>query len=242
MPTSKSKPGSALHEILAWASTRPDWQRDALRRIVVNGGIEEADLKDLERICRAKHNADTNNSPQVALKPLDKAHLPPTPGASESVSLVSIGELKHVNRLPSDQVVPFGPAPGLTVVYGDNGSGKSGYARVIKKACRARGVPPIIRANAFAPPATGKASSVIIFRVGGIDVPVTWTDGTSADPRLANVFAFDSFSAGHYVNEDGAAAFTPYGLDVLPTLSKTCDALRERSRGLRRHPFPGVHS
>ena len=191
MPTSKSKPGSALHEILAWASTRPDWQRDALRRIVVNGGIEEADLKDLERICRAKHIVDSSNGPAVAVEPLAKVHLPPTPGAAESVSLVSLGELKHVNRLPSDQVIPFGPAPGLTVVYGDNGSGKSGYARVIKKACRARGVPPIIRANAFAPPATVKASAVIIFRATGTNVPVTWTDGISSAPRLANVFVFD---------------------------------------------------
>lgn len=221
-------PASALHEILAWSDARPDWQRDALRRIVVKGGIDETDLKELERICRSKYKADTSNEPAIAVESLAKAHLPPTSGAAESVSLVSIGELKHVNRLPSDQVIPFGAAPGLTVIYGDNGSGKSGYARVIKKACRARGAPPIIRANAFAPAVAGKASAVIVFRVGGMNVPVTWTDGVSSDQRLANVFVFDSFSAGHYVNEDSPAAFTPYGLDVLPTLSKTCDALRER--------------
>ena len=38
----------------------------------------------------------------------------------------------------------------MTIVYGDNGTGKSGYARVLKKTCRARGAPPVIRANAFA--------------------------------------------------------------------------------------------
>jgi hypothetical protein len=162
------------------------------------------------------------------VNPISKSHLPPAPGAAESVSLVSIGKLKYVNRLPPDQVIPFGAGNGLTVIYGDNGSGKSGYARVIKKACRARGAAPIIRANAFAPAPSAKASSEIVFQVAGVDVPVTWTDGVSADPRLANVFVFDSFSAGHYVNDDSPAAFTPYGLDVLPALSKVCDLIREK--------------
>ena len=227
MPTPNIKPTSALYELLEWSITRPDWIRDALRRIVSKGGVDDADLKELERICRAAHNVDNNLAPAIAVEPLNKTHLPPAPGAAQSVSLVSIGALKHVNRLPSNQVIPFGPAPGLTVIYGDNGSGKSGYARVIKKACRARGVPPIIRADAFAPATLVRASAEIVFQVGGTNIPVTWTDGTSADPRLANVFVFDSFSAGHYVNEDNPAAFTPYGLDVLPVLSKTCDAIRE---------------
>ena len=222
------KPASALHELLAWSDARPEWVRDALRRIIVKGGIDEADLKELERTCRAKHKADTSNDPAVVVEPITKAHLPPAPGAAESVSLVSIGELKHVNRLPSDQVIPFGQGDGLTVIYGDNGSGKSGYARVIKKACRARGAPPIIRADAFVPASAVKASAAIVFQVAGTNVPVTWIDGVSADPRLANIFVFDSFSAGHYVNDDSPAAFTPYGLDVLPVLSKTCDAIRDR--------------
>ena len=227
MPTPIIKPTSALYELLAWSITRPDCVRDALRRIVVKGGVNDADLKELERICRAAHKADNIVAPAIAVEPLTKAHLPPAPGAAQSVSLVSIGALKHVNRLPSNQVIPFGPSPGLTVIYGDNGSGKSGYARVIKKACRARGVPPIIRADAFAPATLLKASAEIVFQVGKTDIPVIWTDGTSADPRLANVFVFDSFSAVHYVNDDNPAAFTPYGLDVLPVLSKTCDAIRE---------------
>jgi len=225
---SNVKPTSILHEILTWSNARPDWQRDALRRIIMNGSIDATDLKELERICRAKHKADTSNAPAVAVEAITKAHLPPAPEAAESVSLISVGELKHVNRLPSDQIIPFGAGNGLTIIYGDNGSGKSGYARVIKKACRARGVPPIIRADAFAPPPAAKASAEIVFQVSGTTVTVTWTDGVSADPRLANVFVFDSFTAGHYINDDSPAAFTPFGLDVLPVLSKTCDAIHDR--------------
>ena len=42
-----------------------------------------------------------------------------------------------MNALKEGERLTFGKT-GLTVVYGDNGSGKSGYARILKKVCRAR--------------------------------------------------------------------------------------------------------
>ena len=65
MSKASVKPASALHELLAWSNARPEWLRDALRRIVVKGGVDDADIKELERICRAKHKADTSYLPDV---------------------------------------------------------------------------------------------------------------------------------------------------------------------------------
>ena len=42
-----------------------------------------------------------------------------------------------MNALAENQTLKF--AAGLTVVYGDNGAGKTGYIRILKQACRARG-------------------------------------------------------------------------------------------------------
>jgi len=219
---------SALHEILKWSAGRPIWQQDALRRIVTQDTLQEKDLNELDRLCRGKHNADTSTEPPITPQPLAASHLPPAPGAESAVTLVSIGNLQRVNRLPSDQVLAFGAAPGLTVVYGDNGSGKSGYARVIKKACRTRGAPPTIKPNAFAPSTTAPAMAEIVCRVAGNDHPVSWTDGVASHARLANVFVFDASTAGHYLLEDGPATFTPRGLGVLPKLSDACDAVKAR--------------
>jgi hypothetical protein len=52
--TVNPKQTSALHEILTWSATRPEWQRDALRRIVEKGVLDNADILELERICRGK--------------------------------------------------------------------------------------------------------------------------------------------------------------------------------------------
>ena len=219
---------SALHEILEWSATRPDWQKDALRRIVIHSVISDDDLAKLDRICRAKHGADSSKEPALPADPLAASHLPSVPGVAESVSIASVGLLVRVNRIPPDQVMPFGASPGLTVVFGNNGSGKSGYARVLKKACRARGAPPVIRANVLVAADGEPATANIVVRVDGKETPLSWTDGVTSDPRLANVFVFDGSSGSHYLSEDGSTSFTPYGLDVLPMLSRTCDAIAAR--------------
>jgi len=47
-----------------------------------------------------------------------------------------------VNALPDGSALTF--APGLTVIYGRNGAGKTGFARVIANACFSRHRPEIL--------------------------------------------------------------------------------------------------
>lgn len=61
----------------------------------------------------------------------------PKPDAAEQVSLRALTEVVGVNALISGQTLEFG-STGLTIVYGDNASGKSGYARLIKAMVDAR--------------------------------------------------------------------------------------------------------
>ena len=227
---SEKEPVSAPHEILKWSTSRPGWQRDALRRIVVKGVLDEKDFLELNHICRARHDIVLDKEWIEKVVPLDKSHIPPELGSEASVELVSIGNLKGVNRLPSDQTIFFRAAPGLTVIYGDNGTGKSGYARVIKKACRTRGALPEIRPDVFAAAPTSPPTCDIICRVAGKDYPLVWQDRVPSDPRLANAFVFDASTANHYIEQDSPATFTPHGLDVLPKLTKACDALNQLIR------------
>jgi hypothetical protein len=76
---------SPLHEILQWSASRPDWQQDALRRIVEKGNLDIADIEELERIERSKiKNAKIKPTPLVSRR-LTAAHLPSAPGVANSV-------------------------------------------------------------------------------------------------------------------------------------------------------------
>jgi ABC-type cobalamin/Fe3+-siderophores transport system ATPase subunit len=67
----------------------------------------------------------------------------PILGAGASVSLSAIKDVRAVNNLAPEQTLSFAPN-GVTIVYGDNGAGKSGYARILKRApCPSFGSDPL---------------------------------------------------------------------------------------------------
>lgn len=222
-----ASPPLPFTSILQWCEGWPLWQQDALRRIVTAGELTQADIDELVQICRAQHGLPVGEAAAPTPKPLTAAHIPGSAAGAPSVSLKSVSSLQNVGRIPSTQKIEFGPSPGLTVIYGDNGTGKTGYARVLKKACRARGATQEIKPNAFLqPPPTEPAKAKIEARFGGVDTSVDWIDGTESDPRLSNILVFDQFSARAHVGEDNAAIFKPQGLDVLPELAKACHTIR----------------
>jgi len=220
---------SPIHEILKWSASLPAWQQDALRRIVERGSIDAADIDELERIARRKLQNPAIKPVLLTAQPLAAAHLPSVPGTSDSVSLLRLSDVKSVNRLSDGSDLPLGTGQGLTVIYGGNGAGKSSYARIIKRACRARGTCQPITPNVFASkPSNVPTSATIDFQFGSTTVQTTWTNGIPADSRLANVFVFDADCAEHYLSYDSETAFTPFGLDILPKLSNACDELAAR--------------
>jgi hypothetical protein len=240
------KPGSAsiLHDILDWSKARPAWQRDTLRRIVVNGAVTDAEIEELEDLCCIPHDAAEDKALDLAASsetdetsstatppeplPLATEHLPSQSSSIGSISLSELGNLSNVNRLASSNAILFGTSPGLTVIYGDNGTGKSGYARVIRKACRARGLAVTIEPNLYQNGFVDPASADFTVRSNGSEKVLTWKDGGVADPDLGRILFFDEHCAEHYVHEDGGTSFSPSGLDVLTKLTRVCDSLKDR--------------
>lgn len=122
-----SNEAAALADILKWSADLPAWQRDALRRLCIQPKLESADITTLVGICKATEQGT----------PLDASHVRDPAASHAAVSLHALHGLSHVNALAPGERLSFGKT-GLTVIYGDNGAGKSGYARVLKQLCRAR--------------------------------------------------------------------------------------------------------
>ena len=209
-----------LQEILIWSAERPTWQRDALRRLVLNGDLSDDDSRELTEVCKGDHGLIE----KVEIKPLAKEHVPDRDGAVAAVSLDSIFHHKGVNALAEDQTLKF--APGLTIVYGDNGAGKTGYIRILKQACRARGQEEIL-GNVVSGVAPPKPVVNIKYKVGDETTVREWVGG-DADEFISRVSVFDTQCAAVYLNERTDVAFLPFGLDLFDKLVKACRAVRSR--------------
>lgn len=88
-----------LKEILIWSESRPNWQRDALRRIIAKGDLDQSDIEELLIQCKATHGFEK----QVESIPLDEAHIPKQDKSVQRVILGALTHEKGVNALAENQ-------------------------------------------------------------------------------------------------------------------------------------------
>ncbi len=213
---------TVLQEILDWSQDkrRPAWQRDALRRLAIGGELSDEDLSSLAEICKASHGL----AGRQEVVPLAREHVPDEGGAGTSVSLHSIFHHRGVNALAENQTLRFSPR--LTVVYGDNAAGKTGYIRILKSACRARGQEEIL-GNVVSGAAPLTPVVAIKYTLGTDPEAREWA-GQPGDGFISRVSVFDTRSAAVYLTEKTDVAFRPFGLDLFDKLVRACNAIREQ--------------
>ena len=209
---------TVLHEIHKWSQDRPAWQRDALRRLVLKGELSAGDIRGLVELCKSAHGLAS----QQEVAPLTEEHMPKHRGTAASVSLVSIFHHRGVNALAEGQTLKF--APNLTVVYGDNAAGKTGYIRILKNACRARGQEKIL-GNVLSVTTPLTPVVAIKYKVGAEHEPREWS-GKGEDEYISRVSVFDSQCASVYLTEKTDVAFRPFGLDLFDKLVRACKSVR----------------
>lgn len=207
-----------IDNILVWSSTSlKAWQQDAVRRLFQQT-LDAAALDDLYAML--KDGVGLTDPAERKPEPLAKHHLPVTAAMGAAATLVSMRQVTNVNRLASNQTLKFAPK-GLTVIYGGNGSGKSGYARVLKRACRSRGAAEDVRPNALEK--LGKTDiprAVFDIEMGGNGSTVKWEKGQPSPPELATVAVFDTHCARAYLDDHQEIAYLPFGLDVVENLAQ----------------------
>lgn len=223
-----------LHDILKWTETRPAWQRDAARRLLQKGdGLTEQDYTELYALMKAENEIEKPTEfAALRAQPLATEHIPAESESDETVILKSLRNLENVNRIAPNQTIDFGKT-GITVIYGGNASGKSGYVRVMKRACRARDQSEQILPNAHdAAFASSIPAAKFDIEVAGVTEEIAWSCGVTPPEKLSKIAVFDSKCARSYLLEEKDVAYLPYGLDivenlankVLPKLSKMLES------------------
>ena len=110
-------------EVIHWAATRLPWQQQILGRIARGDTLTDSDY---EQVVEGIIISEDWGSAPLAIE-----DLPGTVEGDEAVRILSIAGPEHVNALASVNPLTFA-SNGITIVYGDNGTGKSGYARPLE--------------------------------------------------------------------------------------------------------------
>ena len=209
-------------DLLGWAAEQPDWVKDCLRRIAIAAdySVEQADADCILDNVRAAARAASPVHPMISI---DASHIGGGFREAQRTVLVQLGPVQNIDRLAGDQKLRMA-AVGITLVYGENGSGKSGYTRIAKRLCRSLTADQL-RGNVF--DATGGPMRVQVrYKVGDDAVTdIEWDPATPAPSQLRQISVFDSHNARLYVDGENRIAYLPREIAILEHHGELCQRM-----------------
>lgn len=209
--------------IISWAASELKyWEQAALNKIANGCDFREEDYLELVEY----FEQDAGLVPPRARPVLSLQKGDVVEAKLAQCLLERIFNLTDVNALAVGQELRFGTQ--LTLIYGDNGAGKTGYARPLGCAGSARGKREVLP-NAGSTKAQGQPRADIEVSYGGIKETIAWTPGDDS-AALRRFYVFDGDSVSPHLTECNSLSFSPAGLLLLTRLADVTDGVRERIR------------
>lgn len=237
MSADSHAPSSATSILQEWAKKQPKWVQSIVAGVVAGRTALEADAVETIYQALLAEEALSPDEPESGVE--TDASGTETSAVSSSregaLLLRCLSDVENVNALVAGQSIVFND--NLTLLYGENGAGKSGYIRVLSRAAGARSVEEIL-ANVHAGPATAQPSAKIEVRVGGVDETLLWKNEAGLKP-LDCMSLFDARYSNLHVDESLEYTYTPRDLapfalardaisSVKARLQSAADARRNR--------------
>ena len=195
-------PGNSLAQ---WANKSDEWVRRLVRQVLGSSGqVSQSEQALIYQLLLEEKGIDDRTLPTESL-----LASPAQPLAQpEPFHLARISNVKGVNALVEGEHIDFGL--GLTLLYGENGVGKTGYARILKKMAGSRSAEDILAdVNLQDDPPLHSAD--IDYRLGGTDLSHQW-NGEKAQPPFTLMSIFDNPSANLHVDDALRYTYRPASL------------------------------
>ncbi|MGA2163608.1 MAG: AAA family ATPase [Solirubrobacteraceae bacterium] len=201
---------SLQQDIYARVKRLEPWMQELYLRAAASPEIAERDIEEVIAVLLEK---ELHTPAPREVSPED---LPGADGDVQPLTVCSISEICSVNLLADGQTLAFA-STGLNLVYGQNGSGKTGYSRIFKhsgRTLRSETVLANVSARGCPPP-----SATVTIAIGGSeqDIPV---DLQAPPPALlGRICVADALSAEEYLVGETEVDYTPRALQGLTRLA-----------------------
>jgi len=216
--------------LISWANGQDAWLRKLVADTILSRKPPtDAEVEVLFNIFLAEKRLSAEETVEVPLLELDERE----ESTEEALVLRALSQIQGVNALASGSSVEFDD--GLTVLFGQNGSGKTGYARVIKRLAAVRTAGPILP-NAHASGPQPEPSATVSYQLDADEVEVQWKNEAGLAP-FTRIGVFDAPAANLHVDSELGYVFTPAELALFSHVATGIRQLQERIaaevRGLR---------
>lgn len=200
-----------------WANTNDEWIRLLVSEVLATGrAVGTSSIAKAYQLFRQEKALDKRELPKVvklAIEARQDESAPP-------LTLTRLSDVRGVNALIPGAVIE--PHEGLTILYGENGTGKTGYSRIFKALANSRTADTIlgnIEADTF-----DDQSAILEFKLGHDAQTLTWTGDRGVSP-FTRMSIFDSPSVTTHVDDDLDYVYTPASLALFNHVTAAIQAV-----------------
>lgn len=204
-------------QLAEWANSNDEWVRLLVAEVISTGRPVGASVVE-KAYCLFRQE-----------KALDKRELPAVPlldiearqdESAPPLSLTRLSDVRGVNALVAGAVIE--PHEGLTILYGENGTGKTGYSRIFKALANSRTADTIL--GNIDTDTSEVQCAKLEFRLGDDPQTLSWYGERGVSP-FTRMSIFDSPAVRTHVDEDLDYVYTPASLALFNDVTTAIQAV-----------------
>lgn len=200
-----------------WANDTDEWVRLLVAEVIATGrSVSTSTIEDAYRLFRQEKALDERELPAVPSLDIEARQDESAP----PLSLTRLSEVRGVNALVAGAVIE--PHEGLTIIYGENGTGKTGYSRIFKALADSRTADTIL--GNIESETSETQSAKVEFKLGTDPQVQLWTGERGVSP-FTRMSIFDSPAVRTHVDEDLDYVYTPASLALFSDVTSAIQAV-----------------
>jgi ABC-type transport system involved in cytochrome c biogenesis ATPase subunit len=207
--------------LVDWANDQDGWVRQIASEVLSAGDDVSDSVLDAVFEQYLAEKALSKAEP-VAVPPLVLDEGTAT-GTAELV-IRKLSAVRGVNALAADQTIEFNP--GLTILFGENAAGKTGYSRILKQLAAVRTAEAILP-NVHEGTEQPDPEAKVEYEIAGAVATLEWRGEKGVAP-FTHVGIFDSGAVQLHVDDDLAYLYMPADLGLFPRVTKAINGVRAR--------------
>lgn len=217
------QPG-AISLLKNWFEKAEKWQKDLFCRLWHGDDNMDRLISRAFSLAKAEYLGETGKfAPSVDFP--TEIKLSSSEGCP--VILKSISEVHDVGALAPTKPLEFGN--NLTIVYGENGCGKSSYVRILKSAVSPKNSVEIL-GNIYKE-GEAKPRATLTYSDDGSERNIPWRPNLDSNCPL-NIY--DSSVAKRFVEEKNEVVYEPQALSMLSAMAKVYEGVKEKIEDLKK--------
>lgn len=199
-----------------WLHSQKKWLQLAALQLMEKGELSDSEFHEIIKVFKTAEGQAVSH--EISFPSFDTLT-----ENTKSLRLVSIGDIHGIGTLSPRKPLSFGTG-NLTVIYGHNGSGKSGYTRLLKKIS---GKPRAIelKHNVYEN-VPEKRQCTVVYKSDSNEKTVEWIANTSPLDDLKSIDIFDSDAAGFYLSSETEVSYVPEAVSLFEKLALACDRIK----------------